>query len=239
MFVNAEDFLDVIKKRQSTRVPYDPSHAILKEDLNQILEAARWTPTPHNMQNFDIIVVDDKKLLETIGNINYTISDEFIKENYQQLSFSEEELRKKKVGLLGTMFPPELRNPEKYRKSGPNEKIVSFVGELIETSPILLIIIYNPNLRAPASEGDFLGIMGLGCLMENMWLMAQALGIDFHVISALNADSVEKELKNLLIIPDEMKIALGIRLGYSLSPYRNRLRIRRDVEDFVHYNKFR
>ena len=64
------------------------------------------------MQNFEIIVVDDKKILKEIGNIKYEISDVFIKENFKQLSFSEEELINKKIGLLGTMFPEFMRNPE-------------------------------------------------------------------------------------------------------------------------------
>jgi len=54
------DILKIIQERQSDRVPFNPSHPIAKEDLKQILEAARWTPTAHNMQNFDIVVVDEK-----------------------------------------------------------------------------------------------------------------------------------------------------------------------------------
>jgi hypothetical protein len=44
-------------------------------------------------------------------HIAYQISDTFIQENYQQLSFSEEELLRKKVGVLASMFPPALRTP--------------------------------------------------------------------------------------------------------------------------------
>ena len=51
------------------------------------------------MQNFEIIVVDDKKVLDAIGSIKSTVSETFIRENYQQLSFSEEELLKKKLGF--------------------------------------------------------------------------------------------------------------------------------------------
>jgi hypothetical protein len=106
------------------------------------------------MQNFEIIVVDDRKLLEPIGDIKCTISDTFIKENYQQLSFSEEELRRKKIGVLGTMFPPELRTPEAKPDRTTDEKMVSFLGRLIQTSPVVLIVVYDPSKRAPASEGD-------------------------------------------------------------------------------------
>jgi hypothetical protein len=74
------------------------------------------------MQKFEILVIDDKKLLETIGNIKSPISEEFIRENYQQLSFSEKEFFQKKVGLLATMFPPSWTDPAKLdevvRESG-------------------------------------------------------------------------------------------------------------------------
>jgi nitroreductase len=55
----------------------------------QILEAGRWAPIAQNMKNFGIIVVDNKKLLESIGNIKRCISETFIREYYQQLSFSQ------------------------------------------------------------------------------------------------------------------------------------------------------
>ena len=103
------EILKIIQDRHSSRVPFDQGHGPSKHDLMQILEAARWAPTAHNMQNFEIIVVDDKKQLEELGNIESKISEEFLRENYQQLSFSEEELLQKKVGILGTMFPPSWR----------------------------------------------------------------------------------------------------------------------------------
>jgi nitroreductase len=77
----------------------------------QILAAGRWAPTVHNMQNFEIIVVDNKKLLESIGNIKRSIFETFIRENYQQLSFSEEELLRKKTGHLVVMFPSIMDKP--------------------------------------------------------------------------------------------------------------------------------
>ena len=57
------EILKIIQERQSSRVPFDPNRQVPKDDVKQILEAAKWTPTAHNMQNFDIIVVDDKAVL--------------------------------------------------------------------------------------------------------------------------------------------------------------------------------
>ena len=42
----------------------------------------------------------------------------------------------------------------------------------------------------------------------------ETLGIGFHVISVLSVDPVEKEIKNILGIPERLKIAFVCRLGY-------------------------
>ena len=223
---------DIIRKRKSTRISFDSERPVAKEDLTQILEAGRWAPTAHNMQNFEIIVVDDKSILDAIGSIKSTISETFIRENYHQLSFSEEELQKKKVGILGTMFPPAWRTPG-YKPDKETD-----LGRPIQTSPVMLIVVYDPDRRAPASEGDFLGIVSLGCVMENMWLMANSLGIYFHVVSAIGTDPVEKEVKRILNIPDRLRIPFAFRLGYPASTPAKYMRVRRDVEDFTHHNRY-
>lgn len=229
-----EDVLKLIKERQSVRGPFDRERLISKENLKKILEAGSWAPTAHNMQNFEVVLVDDKKLLESLGNIKYTISKTFIKETYQQLSFSEEELKRKKTGILNTRFPASMATPE----AKPDEIINGFLGKSIKASAALMIILYDSNNRAPASDGDFLGIMSLGCVMENMWLMAHSLGIGLHIVSSLSDNSVEKEVKSILNIPQELKIAFSCRLGYPISEQSDNLRVRRDVEDFTHINQF-
>ncbi|MGA9100181.1 MAG: nitroreductase family protein [Methanotrichaceae archaeon] len=134
------------------------------------------------MQNFEIIVVDDKIQLEKLGNIKSRISEEFLRENYQMLSFSDEELIQKKTGILGTMFPTSWRTLDDWskiaRESEPNP-----LNQAIKGSPTPLIMTYDPRKRAPASVGDVLGFISLDCVMENMWLMSRALGIGFQVMS--------------------------------------------------------
>jgi nitroreductase len=43
-------------------------------------------------------------------------------------------------------------------------------------------------------------MMSLGCVMENMWLVAQSLGIGFHIQSVMSATSVEREVKRILAV---------------------------------------
>jgi nitroreductase len=231
------EILKIIQDRHSSRVPFDRGHGPLKHDLMQILEAARWAPTAHNMQNFEIVVVDDKKQLEELGNIESKISEDFLRENYQQLSFSEEELLQKKVGILGTMFPPSWRTPGDWGKVA-RESEPSTLDQTIKGSPMLLIVTYDPRKRAPASENDALGFMSLGCVMENMWIMAEELGISFQIMSVFGGDSVEHDVKKILEIPEYLRIAYAVRLGYPISKPSKLLRVRRDIDGFAHYNRF-
>jgi nitroreductase len=231
------EILKNIKDRRSLRMPFDAERSIAKQDLKQILEAARWTPTAHNMQNFEIIVVDDKKILKAIFSIKRTISETFVRENYLQLSFSEEELLKKKTGILGTMFPPSWRKSDFSLKNFSKKEIESMQG-FYPTGPLLLVILYDPSKRAPASEGDFLGIISLGCVMENMWLVANSLGIGFHILSSLSSEPVVKEVKKILNIPKNLDVAFTCRLGYPKNRPTKYLRVRRDIEDFIHNNRY-
>ncbi|HTW90201.1 MAG TPA: nitroreductase family protein [bacterium] len=221
----------MIEKRHSSRVPFDSARPVSKEDLRTILEAGRWAPTAHNMQNFQIVVVDDERVLKDLAGIKRTVSETFIRENFEHLSFSEEELRRRKVGILGTNFPPSWRTPGV--KPNPEEGGI----RALPACPTLLVVLYDPSRRAPASEGDFFGAISLGCMTENLWLAANALGIDFHVVSPLASGSAEAEVKRILSIPAHLRVVYGIRLGYAATPPPY-LRVRRDIEDFCHHNRF-
>ncbi len=234
-----KELFRLIKKRQSSRTPFDPDRPVEQKDLMQILEAGSWAPTAHNMQNFEALVIDDQHLLKRIENLDFPTSETFIQENYLQLSFSEKELKAKKTGVLSTMFPKSWLHPGLIPEhSRPEVEHPEFERHhQLLSCPVLVLLLYNPSRRAPASEGDFLGIMSLGCVLENMWLMAASLGIGLHVVSALSGGKVEAELKKMLQIPDEFRVAISFRLGYPLASPAY-LRVRRDVNEFTHFNSF-
>jgi nitroreductase len=226
------ELLRLIQERKSARGAFDPKRPVAKHDLEQILEAGRWAPTAHNMQNFEIIVVDDPKILDALAKLKNPISVEFVKENLAQLSYSEEELKTKKVGVLATRFPPAWSNPAATMDE------LAATQRPLPSSPTMLFILYDPKRRAPASEGDFLGIISLGCATQNIWLMAESLGIGFHVVSSLASSAVEKDVKRILGIPETLRIVYAIRLGYPIATSDNYLRVRREISDFTHHNGF-
>jgi nitroreductase len=232
------DILALIRERRSTRGPFDPEHLVSTSDLQQILEAARWSPTAHNMQNFEIVVVDDRHVLAEIGDVTSPPSEVFIRENFAQLSFSEEELRAKKVGILGTGFPAAWTRPGADFASVARESGPSHLRDTIKDSPTVLVVAYDARKRAPASEGDVLGFISLGCVMENIWLTAQSLGIACQIMSVFSGDAVEPRVKRILRIPEAMKIGFAARLGYPAGESFRYVRVRRDVKDLAHHNRF-
>ena len=233
--MNAQELLQLIKERKSSRMPFDENRPIDAGVLQNILEAATWAPTAHNMQNFEIVVVDDKSVLKKLSELKSSVSPVFLQENYPQLSFSEEELKKRKTGILANQFPPSWLSPE--AQQGKLHQPASGLGKMVSNGPVLLLILYDPNRRAPASEGDFLGIMSLGFMLENLWLMATAQGVKVHIVSAFGNEPLSSEVKKALGIPPELMITLGVRLGYTAKE-EHRLRVRRDIKDFVRGNHY-
>jgi len=94
-----QEVLKLIQNRQSARALFDSKRPIARQDLRQILEAARWSPTAHNMQNFEIIVVDDKKILEALGNIKYARSRPLSRKIISNCPFRKKNCVEKKSGF--------------------------------------------------------------------------------------------------------------------------------------------
>ncbi|HUH79596.1 MAG TPA: nitroreductase family protein [Methanoregula sp.] len=222
-------------ERHSARAPFDPQKPVPGRDIKKIIEAGRWAPTAHNMQNFEVIVVDDRNVLDRLGKVTTYPSPDFIRENFWQLSMSEEELSHKKVGILGQQFPPGWRDGTNLEAAIRDRK-PGTLAETIKGSPAVIVVVYDTRKRAPASEGDVLGMLSLGCVMENMWLMAEELDVGFQVMSVFGG-SAQADVKNILKIPPHMAVSFAVRLGYP-AEQPGYLRVRRDPESFVHRNEF-
>lgn len=231
------DLLEVMWQRHSCRAAFDPQREIREPDLQRILDAARWAPTAHNTQNFEIIAVDDKHCLAEISAIQLPPAETFIRENYHQLSFSEAETLRSKTGLLASMFPESWQEAEAEEGDDAAARH-TYVGCTIQKCPVLLVVVHDSRLRAPVSEGDSLGFMSLGCVMQNLWLMAESLGISMQILSAFSVNVVEIQVQSILAIPEHMKIAFAARLGYPKTASERYLRVRRKIQDFAHRNRY-
>ncbi len=232
------DVLHAIRGRRSARGPYDATRPLPERLLAQIVEAARWAPTAHNMQNYELVIVDDPIVLAALGAIEVPVSVEFVRESYRTLSFTPEELLARGRGLLATPeFPPSWLD-RGISDAALRDEAPRPLRERIAGAPVVIVAVFDPRERAPASDGDVLGMMSLGCVLENMWLAASAIGVGFQVMSTFAGVDVAPEIKRVLAIPPELAIAFALRLGFPLEDS-GQLRVRRAPDTFTHRNRFR
>jgi nitroreductase len=231
------DLLEVMWQRHTCRAAFDPNRKISEPDLQRILDAARWAPTAHNMQNFEIIAVDNEQYLAAIRAIRLAPAETFVRESSRHLSFSEAELLRRRTGLLASMFPESWQEAE----PGSDPAVAShiYLGRTIEKCPMLLVVVQDSRLETPATEGDSLGLMSLGCVMQNLWLITENFGISMQVLSGLSASDVEIQVQSILGIPPHLKIGFAARLGYPLTAQESHLRVRRKIQEFTHRNRYR
>ena len=149
------------------RPRYDRSE---KEDLTKTLNR-QWALTPHNMQNFEILVVNNKDVLDRLGNIKSHVTETFLRENYQSSLFfrrrtSNEEGRPFWNGI--SFIPCKIL---RFQRSG--RQVPTYVAQLVIDGSPMILSSSTSTKRAPDSEDGILrSHLGLGCVMENMWLMA-------------------------------------------------------------------
>ncbi|MEP6860367.1 MAG: nitroreductase family protein [Deltaproteobacteria bacterium] len=229
----AERAHHLIWSRHSSRTPFDPTWHVTPRELALLVEAARWAPSPHNMQNFQLVVVESPAVLAELGTIRAPMSPLFLAESSCQLAPTPEELERRQTGILATSIPPGGRD-QPAPGSAENPRVL---GELISGAPMLIVVVFDPTVHAPASEHDVLGMMGLGCMLENMWLIAQALHLDFQVVSSFAAPEIERDVEHVLAITAPWRIAYALRIGHAIAPQITP-RIRRDVVRFVHRDHF-
>jgi len=184
------------------------------------------------MQNFEIIVINDRKVLDQLGTITTYPSPDFIRRILNCCPMSEEELLQKKVGILGLGFPPAWRDREQLA-AAMDDRTPGTLDETIKGSPAVLVVVYDTRKRAPASERDVLGMLSLGCVMENMWLMAQKLDIGFQIMSIF---SVPCRRMSGISCRYRNTWRYHSQSGWVPSAQPDSLRVRRDSESFTYRN---
>ncbi|MFT3698675.1 MAG: nitroreductase family protein [Kofleriaceae bacterium] len=216
----------LICHRRSARGPYDPNWHVSERELDAIVTAARWAPTLHNSQNFELVIVENPQILRLLGALRVT--EGYYGDTSAELVRTITELEQRQTGLLTT----ELG--ETCWKNGDHGSRP--FAETIAGAPVLIVVAFDPGRQPDATTRAMLDMIGLGCVLENMWLAASSLGLDVQVLSSLGA--VPHEAATVLGIPEDWTIAFTLRIGHAIAPH-DAQRVRRDVHRFVHRDRFR
>ena len=201
---DSEDLLKLIKERRSIRV-FKPD-PVPDELIQKILEAGRWAPSGANGQPWELVVVRDKEKRDKLAEI------------LQDMGKWERENEPKFVDAGHVVFP-----------------INSFT--YTKTVPVFIIIIVDPKLKKISIQvgdgsDDRIYRQSIDHLIQNMWLMTQALGLATVDVTVRN---VQERIKKLFGIPDWLEVSDILPIGY---PDQKRTKDRRALEAFVHYDSF-
>ncbi len=258
------NLFEAMIKRRSHRGEYQ-DRPIDNADLNKLIEAARWTPSPFNVQPWELIIIQERKGKEVLAKmteqaITQQFKDtEFIRKNNRWISLTEIEWDVRGDGVLLTdhvNLPKMIQNcPEKFKQKMlkgilKSAKPLALLGHLglgkmpareiatqVKQSPLLMLITMN-NHRQPPGEGASRWMwLSMGMLIQNILLAATSIDIGVQFVSApLESEMDRKRIQQHFNVPNHCEVMTLLRMGYVRGEARSSVRL--DSSEFVHYESF-
>ena len=178
--------------------------AVEEAKLRAVLEAAIRAPSSGNTQPWAFVVVREKEKKRLVANV--------ISERWHELMDSR----------IAKM-PPDSR------------RIYERATRLVDSTPSVPVIVLACIELEKASRSEEARYASIYPAVQNMMLAAWSLGLGSCITThASSPPRGEEEVKRILGIPKQVKIACLVYLGYParrLSPP-----VRPGVEKFVHYD---
>ncbi len=206
-----QGLLELVEKRRSTRrFRPDP---VADEDVERIVEVARWSPSGANSQPWEMVVVRDAELRAGILDILRDHS-----EYTRRVELTREEAMRHR-GISRPWSQPGWAD-----------------------APVLIIVCGDPRtkeaypLSAVLNHGDDIFASSMGSALVYMHLAAVSLGLGSQWVSSASDVFAQCLIKELLDIPREMEVYDMMALGYPAREPGPRLV--RSREELIHRDHF-
>lgn len=197
---------DVVRNRQMVyRYRDDP---VPDDDLNRILEAARWAPSGHNTQPWEFIVLRDEHPRDDVVDI--------LKRQRQWLSTVDED------------FPAHGRI---YLDEAP--VLVVVAGDVRAKSYFPNVGTWGAHEQEVT---DAIYYESIGCCMQTIHLAAKALG--YGTVHLTVRHKHHDELRDLLGLPEQYVVHDVVPLGVPAGDSPGQDTTRSPLLEKVHYGKF-
>ncbi len=252
------EFMETVLKRRTYRGQF-ADKPISQSDLDSIIEATRWAPSPFNIQPWEIILVTQQKSKDDLADLvlksmsNQMADGRFLKDVSQWMSLSTDEWKRRGEGVMiddHIDLPGFIEDKTKLKPLLKNAKNFSFLGklglgkigaskfvELIRTAPLVIIVLMNIKKMSPGENRMTWMLLGMGAFIEHILLAATSLDIGTHFINApLETREDRKKLNQLFSVPDHYEPVCIIRAGYMLEKPVDSVRL--DAGKLIHYERF-
>ncbi len=254
---------EAIMQRRSHRGEY-VDRPIDDTDLNRIIEAARWTPSPFNVQPWELLIIKESKGKEILANMTEQAivqqfkDSQFLHDNSNWMSTDEREWKERGDGVLLTdhvTLPNMLQNaPKKLTgkilkallKSAKSLTILGHLGAgkmpaneiatQVREAPLLILITMNSDRKPPGEGANRWMWLSIGMLIQNILLAATSLGIGVQFVSApLESETDRDNIRKHFNVPDNNEVMTLLRLGYMDTEKGDSVRL--ETTEFVHYEE--
>jgi len=210
-----DQLLELLRSRRSQRAFRD--RPVAREDIDKVLEATRFAPSEHNAQDTEIIVIQDKTLIQKITALTSEYYQRFAKmlgNPIGKMFFTL--MYGKRVASAVVDFLPEMKGVADLYAAGKDY--------ILRQAPVLLIFHADkvggfPDINAQLA-------------VQNTILAAETLGLAcFFAGFVLRASWRSEKMCELMGLPETHKIYGILALGYSRVcfkkwPDRNPARVR-------------
>ncbi len=253
------NLFDAITQRRSHRGTF-LERAIDAADLEKLIEAARWAPSPFNVQPWELVIIQEAEGRIALANVTeQAIVDQFkdakfLDDNSRWMRLTEAEWQRHGDGVLleeHVTLPKPLQDaPEKLLQSLlKNAKSFTLLGHLgagkmpakeiaaqVREAPLLMLITMNCKRYPPGEGGTRWMWLSMGMLIQNMLLAATALKIGVQFVSApLERVADREQIRQLFNIPTSHEVITLLRIGYVEENGADSVRLQ--TSEFVHFEK--
>lgn len=254
---------EAIIQRRSYRGEYI-NRPIDDADLNRIIEAARWTPSPFNVQPWELIIIQDSKGKDILANMTEQAiveqfkDSQFLDDNSNWMNIDETEWKERGDGVLLTdhVTLPKMLQKAPQKLTGSllkvllkNAKSLTILGHLgagkmpaneiatqVRDTPLLILITMNTQRKPPGEGADRWMWLSMGMLIQNILLAATSLEIGVQFVSApLESKTDRENIRKHFNIPDYHEVMTLLRLGYMDIEEEDSVRL--ETAEFVHYER--
>lgn len=250
---------DAITQRRSHRGTFQ-KRAIDAADLEKLIEAARWTPSPFNVQPWELLLIQEAEGKIALADVTErSVVDQFkdakfLDDNSRWMRLTKVEWQEHGDGVLleeHVTLPKPLQDaPEKLLQSLlKNAKSFTLLGHLgagkipakeiatqVREAPLLMLITMNCKRYPPGEGGTRWMWLSMGMLIQNMLLAATALDIGVQFVSAPLERAADREhIRQLFDIPTSHEVITLLRMGYVEEKGGNSVRLQ--PSEFVHFEK--
>ena len=188
------ELLELVRQRHSGRVPFDTERPLTVRELESLLEFGALGSNRAQHAKFRYHR-GRRKRSRCDGPIRTEISETFLRENYLQMSFSGGRSPAQEDRRARKHVPDVLANATAETRTRRRRPCVP------RWSDRTLSNFAHHSVRFAQARAGFRrrhpGVHEFRPVMQNMWLMAEFLGLAFQILSAFSAPNVELELRRI------------------------------------------